>query len=546
MNILQRKKGFTLVELIVVIAIIGILAAVLIPSVMGYINKARISNDTQDARNMTMILKNYVTYNDIDSSKLEAPDVYYIVNSEDKNYTFNPRAKDGEFWYNINTGVIEYSNAGKTVYAADSSQHSSIEDINGDGRLYLNATGEIAVFLRNLRNVTSVQEYESLLAKSTNVGGKNLKSLVEKYDPSTTLFINSSNGFTTASHTNFLNKPTYKDKDMKWYLGAADNTPEILATNVLDYQNTPAELENMNAGNTVIKTLDSLRNITSFRDACPNWADDANCWIFEYNNNGSKKYYKLDVIPQINKIKNIVYSYGLTVIQPLALPSLIEIDGDIVVPVSVQMIAKNAFTDIDGETALKALGSNARIVDGAINSNITTKLPIVSESAMFERAFEGNSLVKVYLIKNEYAEKNNIFGYRTGYKTLDEALSSARAASGDAYAYKEFVFDTTQSKYSVGKINCVVKIGDTSDFYKVGEDDSDYHYYFDFSDFMANFPGVTSLDIQYKPVSIPPAAGGGPVGYDLDNGEGIDITVVAFDNSGLVLNVGITMLTAYH
>ena len=47
---LQNKKGFTLTELIVVIVIIGILAAVLIPTLTGYINKANQSAAEQEAQ----------------------------------------------------------------------------------------------------------------------------------------------------------------------------------------------------------------------------------------------------------------------------------------------------------------------------------------------------------------------------------------------------------------------------------------------------------------------------------------------------------------
>ena len=52
----SNKKGFTIVELVIVIAIIAILAAVLIPTFASLIRKANVSKDTQLVRNLNTAL----------------------------------------------------------------------------------------------------------------------------------------------------------------------------------------------------------------------------------------------------------------------------------------------------------------------------------------------------------------------------------------------------------------------------------------------------------------------------------------------------------
>lgn len=193
----SRKKGFTIVELMIVIVIIGILIAIIVPSVTSAIESANIASDQSDVKNMNTILQVYCVQNGIDTTKLQAPEVRAIVSSEQKNYTFVPKSSKGIYWYSVNEGKIVYSTNGdpnnvvlsNVAHAAFTP--SSPEELV-EGYLYLNTGDELDEVFTALRSVINRATYNNVLAAAELVEKfTDFQTHIGNFDPSHTLYISS-------------------------------------------------------------------------------------------------------------------------------------------------------------------------------------------------------------------------------------------------------------------------------------------------------------------------------------------------------------------
>ena len=185
-----NKKGFTLTELIVVIAVIAILAAVLIPTLTGYIEKARVSADNQEVAVLNKLLL------DAEINEIELENVPQL-----KKYLEEEMEYDGDYSLGVKGSYLFYDKEkykfvivkedevdGLKMMANDyalattlTSPEGLLVDNDGNEVLLVGGNGDLVELVESIRNVGNTGQSVEVPEKLSADLKAAFKDLFENY-----------------------------------------------------------------------------------------------------------------------------------------------------------------------------------------------------------------------------------------------------------------------------------------------------------------------------------------------------------------------------